>query len=143
MLVKQIHAAWQADNGVTSLLSLDMTMAFDRVVPVRLLQIIKKRCIIYWLINFISSILSDKTTSLCFPGVSSTPFSSKKSVSQGSPLFHILLLFDNADQIDVCNSPVLFATSNGCVNDANVSAFGKSTEETCSVLKGIHCCCLI
>ncbi len=38
MLVKRIHAAWQADNGVASLLFLDMTGAFDRVVPVRLLQ---------------------------------------------------------------------------------------------------------
>jgi hypothetical protein len=34
MLVKQIQAAWQADDGVASLLSLDMTGAFDRVVPV-------------------------------------------------------------------------------------------------------------
>jgi hypothetical protein len=44
MLVKQIHAAWQADDGVASLLSLDMTVAFDRVVPVRLLDNLKKRC---------------------------------------------------------------------------------------------------
>ncbi len=34
MLVKQIHTAWQADDGVASLLFLDMTGAFDRVVPV-------------------------------------------------------------------------------------------------------------
>jgi hypothetical protein len=28
------------------------------------------------------------------------------------------------------------------VDDAHVLAFGKSTEETCSVLKDIQCCCL-
>jgi hypothetical protein len=34
MLVKQIHAVWQADDGVASSLFLHMTGAFDRVVPV-------------------------------------------------------------------------------------------------------------
>ncbi len=66
MLVNQVHAAWQADNGVASLLSLDMTGAFDRVVPVRLLHNLRKRCIPQWLVNFISSFLSDSSTTLCF-----------------------------------------------------------------------------
>jgi hypothetical protein len=51
MLVKQIHAAWQAENGVASLLSLDMTGAFDRVVPVQLLHSLRKRCIPEWLVS--------------------------------------------------------------------------------------------
>jgi hypothetical protein len=50
--------------------------------------------------------------------------------------------FYNTDLIDVCNSPDLPATGIGFVDDANVLAFGKSTEETCSVLKEIHSCCL-
>jgi hypothetical protein len=58
-LVKQIHAAWQADDGVTSLLSLDMTGAFDRVIPIRLLHNFRKRCIPQGLVKFISSFLSD------------------------------------------------------------------------------------
>ncbi len=142
MLVKQIHAAWQADNGVASLLSLDMTGAFDRVVPVRLLHNLRKRCIPQWLVNFISSFLSDRSTTLCFPGFSSCPFTSEQGVPQGSPLSPILFLFYNADLIDACNSPDLPATGIGFVDDANVLAFGKSTEETCSVLKEIHSRCL-
>ncbi len=43
MLVRQIHAAWQAENDVTSLLSLDMTGPFDRVVSVQLLHNLRKR----------------------------------------------------------------------------------------------------
>ncbi len=74
MLVKQIHAAWQADDGVASSLSLDMTGTFNRVVPVRLLHNLRKRCIPQWLVDFISSFLSDRTTSLCFPGYSSSSF---------------------------------------------------------------------
>ncbi len=60
MLIKQIHAAWQADDGVASLLFLDMTGAFDRVVPVQLLHNLRKCCIPQWLVHFYSSFLSDR-----------------------------------------------------------------------------------
>jgi hypothetical protein len=42
MLVKQIHAARQADDGYASLLYLDMAGAFDRVVSVGLLFYLRK-----------------------------------------------------------------------------------------------------
>jgi hypothetical protein len=35
-LVQQIHATWQNKDGVATLLLLDMTWAFDRVVPAQL-----------------------------------------------------------------------------------------------------------
>ncbi len=92
--------------------------------------------------SIFSSFLSDRSTSLCFPGFSSSPFSSEQGVPQGSPLSPILFLFYNADLTDVCNSPDLPATGIGFVDDANVLAFGKNTEETCSVLKEIHSRCL-
>ncbi len=142
MLVKQIHAAWQADDGVASLHSLDMTGAFDRVVLVQVLHNLRKRCIPQWLVQFISYFLSDRLTSLCFPGFSSSPFSSEQGIPQGSPLSTILFLFYNADLIDVCNSPNIPATDIGFVDDTNVLAFGKSTEETCCVVKEIHSRCL-
>ncbi len=107
MLVRQIHAVWQADNGVASLLSLDMTGAFDRVVPVRLLHNFRKRCTLQRLVKFISSFNSDRSLSLCFPGFSSPPFLSEQGVPQGSRLSSISFHFYNADLIDVCNSPDL------------------------------------
>ncbi len=88
--------------------------------------------------KFISSFLSDRSRSLCFPGFSSAPFSSDQGVHLGSLFSPTLFLFYNADLIDVCNSPDLRATSICLVDEANVLAFGKSTEETCSVLKEIH-----
>ncbi len=127
MLVKLIHAAWQANDEITSSLSLDMTWAFDTVVPVRLLHNLRKRCIPQWLVNFIYSFLSDRSTSLGFPGFSSSPFSSEQGVPHGSPLSPSLSLFHNADNVDVCNSPNLPATGIGFIDDANVLAFGKST----------------
>jgi hypothetical protein len=38
MLIKHIHAAWQMDDGVASFLSLDMSRAYDRVVPARFIR---------------------------------------------------------------------------------------------------------
>jgi hypothetical protein len=77
-----------------------------------------------------------------FLGYSSPQFSTEQGVPQGSPLSPILFLFYNADLIDACNSPDFPATGIGLVDDANILAFGKSTEETCSVLKEIHSRCL-
>jgi hypothetical protein len=142
MLVKQIHAAWQADEGVASLLSLDITWAFNRVVPVQLLHNLRKSCIPPWILSVFSSFLSDKTTCLNFPGFSSPPFSTEQGVPQGSLLSPILFLFHNADLIDICKSPDHPATGIGFVDDANVLAFGKTTEVTCTVLKEIHKPCL-
>jgi hypothetical protein len=38
LLLQQVFPTWYTGNGVVSLLSLDMTGAFDRVVPARLLH---------------------------------------------------------------------------------------------------------
>ncbi len=80
MLIKQSHAAWQADDEVDSLLSLDMTEAYDRVVSVLLICNLRKKCIPQWLVKFISSFLSDRSTSLGFCGFSSSPFLSEQGV---------------------------------------------------------------
>ncbi len=142
MLLQQIHAAWQKDNGVVSLLSLDMSGAYDRVVPSRLLHNLRKRCLPQWIVNFISSFLTDRSTSLCLPGFSSSPFSTYSGIPQGSPLSPILFLFYNADLVDLCNSLDLPITCIGFVDDVNNLAFGLSTEETCTALKEIHSRCL-
>ncbi len=68
MLVQQIHAAWQKDDGVASLLSLDMSGAYDRVVPSRLSHNLRKRSHPQGIVNYISSFLSDRSTSLCVRG---------------------------------------------------------------------------
>jgi hypothetical protein len=43
LLAQQIHATWQNTDRVATLLSLDMTGAFDRVVPVQLLHTMRER----------------------------------------------------------------------------------------------------
>jgi hypothetical protein len=50
-LVQQIYATWQNKDGVATLLSLDMTGAFDRVVPARLLHNMRERKIPDWIVK--------------------------------------------------------------------------------------------
>jgi hypothetical protein len=78
LLLQQVYAAWQTGKGVVSLLSLDITGAFDRVVPARLLHNLRKRKIPEWIVCFISSFISDCSSSLILPGYSSTQFLKSK-----------------------------------------------------------------
>ncbi len=142
MLVQQIHAAWQKNCGVVSLLSLDMSGAYGRVVPSRLLHNMRKRCLPHWIVNFISSFLTDRSTSLTLHGFSSPLFSTYSGIPQGSPFSPILSLFYNADLVELCNSLDLPITCISFVDDVNILAFGLSTEETCTALNEIHSSCL-
>jgi hypothetical protein len=58
----------------------------------------------------------------------------EQGIPQGSLFSPILLLFYDADLVNVCNSPDLLVTGIGFVDDAIILAYGKSTEETCSIL---------
>ncbi len=81
MPFKQIHAPCQANNGIASLLHLDMTRAIDQVVPVQLIYYLKKSYVPQWLVCFIFTLLSDSSTSLSFPGFAFSPIISE----QGDP----------------------------------------------------------
>ncbi len=51
VLVQQIHVTWQNKDGVATLLLLDMTGAFDRVVPARLLHNMRVKKIPEWIVK--------------------------------------------------------------------------------------------
>ncbi len=67
-LLKQIHATWQNNDVVATLLLLDMTGAFDRVVPARLLHNMRERKIPDWIVKWVDSFISNRTTTRCLPG---------------------------------------------------------------------------
>ncbi len=77
---------------------------------------------------------------LVFPVLVLRPFNFCLSKVSPKAFFFLIFYFSFIMLIsfDVCNLPDLPATRNGCVNNANVMAFGKSTEGPCSVLKDIH-----
>jgi nitrate reductase assembly molybdenum cofactor insertion protein NarJ len=79
-LVQQIHATWQNKDGVATLLSLNMTGAFDRVVPARLLHNMRERKITEWIVKWVGSFISNRTTTLCLPGYNTEAFSTHTGI---------------------------------------------------------------
>jgi hypothetical protein len=141
-LVQHIHASLQNKDGVATLLSLDMTGAFDRVVLARLLHNMRERKIPEWIVKWVGSFISGRTKTLCLPGFNTDPFSTHTSILQGSPPSPILILFYNTNLVDACNPQSLSASGTGFVDDVNTLAFGKSTEENCRTLQTVPEQCL-
>jgi hypothetical protein len=127
--VQQIHVKYQNKDGMATLLSLNMTGAFDRVVPARLLHNMRERKIPKLIVKWVGSFISNRTTTLCLPGYNTDTFSTHTSMPQGSPLSPIRFLFYNANLVEIHNLPTLPASGTGFVDDVNALAFGKSTEE--------------
>jgi hypothetical protein len=128
-LVQQIHATWQNKDGVATLLLLNMTGAFDRVIPARLLHNMRDGKIPQWIVKWVGRFIINGTTTLCMPGYNTDAFPTNTGIPQGSPLSPILFLILNANFVEACNPLTLPASGTGFVDDVNALAFGKSTEE--------------
>jgi hypothetical protein len=109
-LVQPIRAKWQNKDGVATLLSLDMTGAFDKVVPARLLHNRRERKIPGWIVKWVGSFISNRTTTLCLPGYNTDAFPTHTGIPKGSPLSPILFLFFNANLVEIFNLPSLPAS---------------------------------
>jgi hypothetical protein len=83
LCVQQIHATWQNKDVVATLLSLDMTGAFDRVVLARLLHNMRERKIPERNVKWVSSFISHRTMTLCLPSYSTDAFPTHTGTSQG------------------------------------------------------------
>jgi hypothetical protein len=142
VLVQQIHATWQNKDGVATLLLLDMTGAFDRVVPARLLHYMRERKIPEWIVKWVGSFISNRTTTLCLPGYKTNAFPTHTGIPQGSPLSPILFRFYNANLVEICNPLALPASGTGFVDDLNALTFNKLTDENCKTLQTVHQLCL-
>lgn len=58
LLTEQIHTVWKSPNHVESMLSLDLSGAFDTVNPIRLLDILRKKELPGWIVRWIRSFLN-------------------------------------------------------------------------------------
>src|SRR6266480_6796433 len=63
-------------------------------------------------------------------------------ISQNSSLFPILFLFYNAELLKICNSTIVRVNSLEFVDDVNLLAYGRTTEDNCRQLELIHDRCL-
>ena len=89
-LTVQIQAAWRA-GGVTSVLALDLSGAFDTVDHKQLLYTMAKMGFPKWVTVRLQSFLTDLSTKLLFDGDLSETIPTASGVPQGSPLSPIYL----------------------------------------------------
>ena len=142
LLVEQVRTVWTSKKHVASLLSLDLTGAFDTVNPTRLLDTLRKKRIPGWLVQWIRGFMTDRTTTLVIQGQESEPFRVEAGVPQGSTLSPILFLFYSAELLDICNQPRQRLSAVGFADDTNILTYGRSTENNCRTLERTHNKCL-
>jgi hypothetical protein len=139
ILVEQAHAAWRAGHRVASLLSLDVSGAFDNVAFQRLIHNLCKRRVPEVLIQWIVSFLTNRRTALLLQEGLSEVFKLLTGIPQGSPLSLILFLFFNADLIDDTHAAFpgkVLVTA--YIDDLSIMVWGDSTVQNCRRLERIH-----
>ena len=141
-LQETVHAEWGRDRKlVISILSLDVSKAFDRVSHQRLLHNLRKRRIPELLANWIKSFLEDRRTAFRIESYTSPQRDAQVGIPQGSPLSPILYLFYNADLIEGCRQARNNAAVVGFVDDINIIVYGESDVGNCQRLQGVHKFC--
>jgi hypothetical protein len=141
-LLQHIHTTGLNKDQVATLLSLDMTGAFDRVVTARLLHNMNERKIPEWIARWVGSFISTTTTTLCNLGYNIDTFPMHTGILQGTLRSPILFFFYNANLVDICNPRSLPTSGLGFLDDVKALACGKSTEENWKTLQDIHERCL-
>ena len=139
LLTEQIHTVWgQGNDKVATLLSMDVAGAYDTVSHRRLIHNLRKRKIPKWITDWVDSFLNERSTTLAIHSRVIDIFEVRTGIPQGSPISPILYLFYNADLLEICERPGTNTNAIGFVDDINVLAYGKTTEENCKTLEEIH-----
>jgi len=136
-----IHSTWQLDPFlVISMLNLDLAGAFDKVVHDRVLHCLRARRVPEWIVLYITSFLSERTTTIKYGEYTSEHIAVKSGIPQGSTLSPILFLYFAADLIDILNQGEGFAF--GFVDDTSLMAVGQTTGQTTRLLTEAHEKCI-
>ena len=142
LLTEQIHTVWSTGNDkVATLLSMDVARAFPTVNHARLIHNLRKKRVPDWIVKWVISFVDDRSSTLSFLGRTTEVLPIRTGLPQGSPMSPILYLFFNAGLLELIERSNVRATAIGFVDDINLLAFGRSTEENCATLERIHAAC--
>jgi hypothetical protein len=143
LLTAQVKTVWGSGKFIASLLSLDISGAFDTVNSTRLLDILRKKGLPGWVVRWIRAFMTDRRTTLVIQGSETEAFPVPAGVPQGSPLSPILFLFYNSELLDLCQRPKEGLSAIGFADDVNMLAYSRSTESNCRILEAGHARCLV
>ncbi len=138
-----VQTAWRARPGcVVSMLSLDLSGAFDNVSHGRLLHIIKKAGLPPWIVQFVANFLSNRRTRIHFSGYTDDWRRVGAGIPQGSPLSPILFLFFVSELLASFQDANQGNLGFGFVDDTNLMAWGDTAEGNCRRLEQAHDRCI-
>lgn len=139
LLLERIYESWRQDAHVATLLTLDVTGAFDHVAHERLAHCLRKRRIPEQMVRWILSFLRDRSTTLVLQEGSMGTHPVATGIPQGSPLSPILYLFYNADLIDeLHDAGAGQALVTGYIDDICILVWSKSALDNCQLLESLH-----
>ena len=127
LLTSQIQTIWEIKDYIAILLSFDILGAFDLVVPRRLADILRKKRLLEWLVSFVLSFSTNRSTTLVLLGGESELFETGGGVPQGSPLSVVLFILYNSELFEICRKAGLGVSGIGFADDLNALAYSKST----------------
>lgn len=134
MLTEQIRTIWANDPTlVASMLSLDISRAFDNVSHDRLIHNIRDARLPQWVAEYIRSFLADRTTTLTLGTYEDGVRSTTSGIPQASTLSPILFLLFASTLLPQLNARA--TTAIGFVDDTNILTFSRSTEANCRALE--------
>ena len=138
-ITEKIHTIWgRRRKRIASLLSLDVSKAFDRVSHTRLTHNLRKRRIPESLVRWVTDFLSNRRTEVKVNNFTLPEAPVMVGIPQGSPISPILYLFYNADLLESCEDIRLRTSATGFVDDVNILTYSESTEQNCLKLTEIH-----
>jgi hypothetical protein len=140
-LLEQIYTTWNTGN-IATVLSLDISGAFDTVNHLRLLDNLRKKRIPPWLVRFTRSFLQERSTTLVVDSYESEPRRLSAGVPQGSLLSPILFLFYNAPLLDLLDKPAQLLSPLGFADDINLLSYNATAAQNSTNLDQAHDQCL-
>jgi retron-type reverse transcriptase len=139
LLVSQIQEVQKSKSYVATLLSFDISGAFDSVVPERLIDILRRKGFPLWLLSFIASFSTSRSTTVLLPsGEESELRDIGNGLPQGSPLSVILFILYNSSLFNIFRRYKIGISSIGFADDLNALAYSTSTEQNCRQLEALH-----
>lgn len=132
-ILNVIRSGWKK-RLVVSVLKLDIKSAYDSVQPPMLMDRLRSQRLPPWILNFIQSWLTDRTTQLRMPWYESKLYPVKCGVPQGSPLSPVLFLLFASPLLDVIES-MEHTYGVAYADDTYILVVSRSAKENCRLLK--------
>ncbi|KAG7064329.1 zinc knuckle [Colletotrichum scovillei] len=143
-LVNLVQQCWSPIGRAklkATLMTIDITGAYDHVRRFELLKILRQKGVPDWIVRFVWSFLSDRKTVLKLPGHTSEEFWVDIGILQGSPLSPILFLFFSSpilEALQVSCPFASFALAMSYVDDTNILVTSPSEAQNCQALKFLY-----